>query len=195
VSNEKKDAKNSDEAHDLDERTNPVVELDDMDDSQTVVTEAPKVAELQQELDKARNNLLYLGAEFENYKRQAIKERSELSRFGAERFIRDLLEVVDNFERALAMEVNPSTVPAFREGVTLIHRELQSLLSRHGVNEVGQVGQPFDPNLHEAVTSEVTEQVPPGAVSKIFKRAYRLHDRLLRPAQVVVAKAPETKKS
>jgi molecular chaperone GrpE len=146
------------------------------------------------ELEKLKNDYLYLGAEFENYKKHAIKERSELIRYGSERFIRDLLEVVDNFERALNVELKPETAEKFREGVKMTHQELLALLHRHGVAEINPVGQPFDPSAHEALTSEETAEFAPGTIARVFKKAYRLYDKLLRPAQVVVAKAPSESK-
>lgn len=152
--------------------------------------ESLEIKKLKADLDKARNDFLYLGAEFDNYKKHAIKERSDLVRFGAERFVRDLLDVIDNFERALQMEMTPENQAKLREGVELIYRELQGLLTRHGVQEMNPVGQPFDPSTQEAITSEPTDTHPPGSVSRVFRKAYRLHDRLLRPAQVVVAQAP-----
>ena len=156
----------------------------------TPMMEPDPVDRIQADYNKLKNDFLYLGAEFENYKKQAIKERSELTRYGAERFVRDLLEIVDNFERAMATEMTAENKNTLREGVTLIHRQLQSLLQRHGVHEIDPVGQPFDPSAHEALTSEETTEYKPGLISRVFKKAYRLHDRLLRPAQVVVAKAP-----
>ena len=182
-----------------DSNTKNVVDSEDLPDTNveidpvskiTQLPEVDPVERLQSDYNKLKNDFLYLGAEFENYKRNAIKERSELSRYGAERFVRDLLEIVDNFERALATEVKSENKTTLREGVAMIHRELQTLLQRHGVQELNPVGQPFDPNAHEALTSEETDEYQPGLVSKVFKKAYRLHDRLLRPAQVVVAKAP-----
>lgn len=146
---------------------------------------------LQKDLDKAKSDLLYLGAEFENYKRNAIKDRSELLKFGAERLAKDLLEVVDNFERALAVE-NPS-IDVIKQGISLIHKEMMNLLLKHNIREVESQGVPFDPSTHEALTSEETDSVPEGHVSRVFKRAYKIHDRLIRPAQVVVAKAPSKK--
>jgi molecular chaperone GrpE len=148
-----------------------------------------------EELAKLKSDLLYLGAEFENYKKHAIRERSELIKYGSERFVRDLLEIVDNLERALEVDVKPENLTTFREGVAMTHRELQALLVRNGVTEINPVGQPFDPSNHEALTSEETDQVPAGSIARVFKKAYKMYDRLLRPAQVVVAKAPSEKKS
>lgn len=167
------------------------VELDI--DDETASSESPgsdDLSKLEAALAKLKNDYLYLGAEFDNYKKQAIKERSDLVRFGSERFIRDFLGVFDNFERALSTPTNAENESTLRTGVEMIQRELQSLLTRHGVVEINPVGQPFDPNTQEAISSEPTDAVPPGNVSRVFRKAYRLHDRLLRPAQVVVATTP-----
>lgn len=141
------------------------------------------------ELEQIKKDYLYLNADFDNYKKQAIKERSELLRFGAERFIREFLDIADNFERALASEVNSENLSTFVNGVQIIQREIQALLAKHGVREVDPLGQPFDPSSHEALTSETSDQYQPGMISRVFKKAYKYHDRLIRPAQVVVAKA------
>ena len=147
---------------------------------------------LRADLDKAKKDHLYLAADFENFRKNAIKERSEIMKFGSERIIRDLLSVVDNFELALENSENPEK---FREGVDLINQELKSMLLRFGVTEAPAEGLAFDPAMHEALSSEPSETVPPGHVARIFKKAYRLHDKLVRPAQVVVATAPANKPS
>jgi molecular chaperone GrpE len=154
-------------------------------------TGASEVQKLQEQADKFKNEYLYLRAEFENYKRNAIKERSETLRYGAERIARDLLEIVDNFERALATPVTGENFSTFRQGVELTGQELKNLLSRNNIIEVPTEGAAFDPSVHEALSSEPTNDVPPGHISKVFKKAYKLHDKLIRPAQVIVAKKPE----
>lgn len=143
------------------------------------------------ELEKAKKDYLYLFAEFDNYRKNAIKERSELLKFGAERFARDLLEVVDNFDRALAAPVSQETLDRFKNGVDMIAGELRALLEKHGVSEVPSEGQPFDPTKHEALSSEPSGEHAPGHITRVFKKAYTLHDKLLRPAQVVVATEPK----
>ena len=140
------------------------------------------------EVEKFKNEYLYLRAEFENYRRNSIKERSDLSKFGGERVIRDLLEVVDNFDRALEMKVSADNVETFSKGVQMTSVELKNLLTKHSVVEVPSEGVAFDPNIHEALSSEATDKVEPGFVFRVFKKAYKLHDKVLRPAQVVVAK-------
>lgn len=147
-------------------------------------------AELQQQVDKWKNDYLYLRAEFETYKRNAIKERSEISKYGSERLINDILTVADNFDRALSTKVTPETIEVYAQGVKMTAAELKSVLSRFGVNEIKCEGLPFDPNLHEALGAEESDTVAEGHILKVFRSAYKLHDRLVRPAQVIVAKAP-----
>lgn len=152
--------------------------------------EAPAVEALESaraEAEKFKNDFLYLRAEFENYKKQVAKERSDLRKYGAERLIVDLLGVLDIFELALSTEVTPENVANFRKGVEMTANELKNVLQRHGVTEVSE-NQKFDPAVHEALSSEETNEVPPGTILKVFKKPYKLHDRLIRPGQVIVAK-------
>ncbi|UXR65780.1 nucleotide exchange factor GrpE [Bdellovibrio bacteriovorus] len=152
---------------------------------------ASEIQKLQEQAEKFKNDFLYLRAEFENYKRNAIKERSEMTKYGGERLVRDLLEVVDNFERALNINVTAENFATFKQGVDMTAQELRSLLQRHNVTEVPAHGAPFDPAVHEALSAEVTDQMPPGHVVRVFKKPYKLHDKVIRPGQVVVAKKPE----
>ena len=139
---------------------------------------------------KWKNEFLYLKAEFENYKRNAMKERSDLLKFGAERVSRDILEVVDNFERALQTKLTTETLQTFRVGVEMTAKELKDVLTKHGIQEVPSEGQPFNPLYHEAISSEPTSAVPPGHIARVFKKPYKLHDKIIRMGQVVVASAP-----
>jgi molecular chaperone GrpE len=155
------------------------------------VDASTEIQKLQDQAEKYKNEFLYMRAEFENYKRNAIKERSELAKYGAERLIRDFLDVQDNFERALEMKVGPENFQAFLQGVQMTAKDLKSMLTKHGVQELKVEGQPFDPNSQEALSSESSTEVPAGNVLRVFKKAYKLHDKILRPAQVIVAKKPE----
>lgn len=146
-----------------------------------------KQQEKDKEAEKLKNDYLYLLAEFDNYRKNAIKERSELSKYGAERFLREFLAVYDNFERALATEVTAENVESFRQGICMIAGEIKALLQRFGVEEVKTEGQVFDPMVHEALGSEPRSDVEPGHVVRVLKKAYKMHDKLIRPAQVTVA--------
>lgn len=145
-----------------------------------------------EDAEKYKKDYLYLLAEFENYKKNAIKERSQLIKYGNERLMLELFEVIDNFDRAIEMEVGSDNLDSFKQGIQLIHGELVSSLSKFGVSMSNPVGQPFDPTEHEALSSEATGDMPAGHVFRVFKKAYHLHDKLIRPAQVVVAKEPES---
>lgn len=144
----------------------------------------------QEEAAKWKNDFLYLKAEFENYKRNAIKERSDLLKFGAERVSRDILDVVDNFERALQTKLTAETLQNFKVGVEMTAKELKEVLGKHGVTEVPSEGQAFNPAHHEAISSEPTTTVPAGHIARVFKKPYKLHDKVIRMGQVVVATAP-----
>lgn len=145
---------------------------------------------LSDELAKLKNEYLYLRAEFENYKKQAIKERSELIRYGGERLGREILDVLDNFERALETELSSENLESFRKGIQLTASELKNLLTRFGIQEIPSDGKAFDPEIHEALGGEETTQVEPGHIVRVFKKAYKMHDRLLRPGQVIIARPP-----
>lgn len=151
------------------------------------------IQELQQQVEKWKNDYLYLRAEFETYKRNAIKERAEITKYGSERLIADILTVADNFDRALATKLTPETIEVYSQGVKMIASELKSTLSRFGVNEIKCEGLPFDPSLHEALGTEESSTVAEGHILKVFRTAYKFHDRLIRPAQVIVARAPVQK--
>jgi molecular chaperone GrpE len=146
------------------------------------------LASLKAELDKVRKEFLYLYAEFENYKKNSIKERSDLRKYGAERLVADLLSVVDIFETALALDNTSENAAAFRKGIEMTAYELKQVLTRNGVEEQPALGLAFNPIVHEALSSEETGEFPEGHVSRVFKKPYKLHDRLVRPGQVVVAR-------
>ena len=155
-------------------------------------TEKPtKVQESINEVKNLRKDLLYLRAEFENYKRQAIKERSLLIKYGGQELAVALLEILDTFERALEMEINPETMASFEKGIRLTASELKTTLSRFGIQAIECTNQAFDPSIHEAIGSEETPHTTPGHITKVFKKPYKFHDKTIRTGQVIVAKQPK----
>ena len=150
-------------------------------------TGAPNETSLQDEVLKWKNEYLYLKAEFDNYKKQMIKERSDLLKYGAERILGSLLDVLDAFDKAIELDVNSDNLDSFLTGIKMTHEELKNALQKFGVTEIYPSGKPFDPSLHEALSSQPTNDVEPGHVVTVFRRGYKLHDRVIRPAQVVVA--------
>lgn len=158
---------------------------------------ADRVAALEAELAAARDELLQANdkllrerADGENLKRRAARERSDAVRFGTESLIRDILPIVDNLERAIQHARTGGDGNPLVEGVTLVLRNLLDVLARHGVTRVEAAGTQFDPTHHEAVAHIESPAHPPNAVIEEHQAGYRLHDRLLRPALVSVAKGP-----
>lgn len=145
---------------------------------------------------QARENydrLLRVTAEFENYKKRSQREMEDFRRFANESLIKEILPIVDNLERALSVEQTgtETAVESLKEGVRMTLDALTDTLKRFGVTAVESEGQPFDPNLHQAVSQEETDQYPDSTVSKELQKGYKLNDRLLRPSMVVVSKKPE----
>ncbi len=142
-----------------------------------------KMTELENQLKEEKNRYLYLYAEFDNFKKRAVKERSDLIKFGWESVARELLGVLDNLDLALG-HVPAGTDKNWLEGVRMVAQQFQAGLEKQGVTPIRT--QEFDPNLHEAVGQEDSDK-PAGSIVKEHTRGYLLHGRLLRPARVVVS--------
>ena len=142
------------------------------------------------EAAEARDRYVRTLAEFDNYRRRTGREREEWRRQAQEELLREVLPVLDNFDRALAAPPPPGADQAFRTGVELIHRNFLAALERLGVRPFGAVGEPFDPTRHEAVGRVERRDVEDQTVVSEALRGYLLQDRVLRPAQVVVAVHP-----
>jgi molecular chaperone GrpE len=182
------------------------------DARETVVPEAteerrgkgPSRAELMRELDKLEQALeearatsdenlrawQRAAADYSNYKRRTDDERDTVARFANALLIGKLLAVLDDFDRALD-HAPPDTDDSWVEGVRLVERKLRNVLESEGVTPIEAIGQPFDPNVHEAVVHEETADHPDNTVIDELQRGYRLHDRVLRPALVKVANNPK----
>lgn len=176
-----------------DEEDKNVVDLSGFDTGEDNSSEASpeEGGDLAAKLEKAEKDYMYLRADFDNFKKSAIKERSQLIKYGNERLLVDLLGVLDNFEHALSIDLSADNLDSFRDGIELIKVELFNSLARYGLEKVDSKGKAFDPNVHEALSSEPTSEIEPGHISQVFKDAYKLHDRIIRPAQVVVAEEPK----
>jgi molecular chaperone GrpE len=142
--------------------------------------------------DESWERLLRATADFENFKKRAARERQDAARFANESLVQKLIPVLDNFEMALsaAQSAQGASVESLQAGVTMILQQLKVALTDAGVEEVDAAGKAFDPNLHEAVSQAETTDVPEGNVVQQLRKGYKLRERLLRPATVVVAKKP-----
>lgn len=140
---------------------------------------------LRTESQKLKDQLLRSRAEFENFRKRAEREKSEYFRYALSEALRELISVLDNFERAISIEYGP--VEDFRQGVEMIHKQLSEMLTRNGLETLDPLGQPFDPTYHEAIARDENSDAEPNTVTEVLQKGYVLHDRLLRPALVKVA--------
>ena len=148
---------------------------------------APEIAQAIEERDQLRDRLLRTQAEFDNYRKRVERERREQADQAVVDLLQELLLVVDDFDRALT--VGGDEGGAYRKGVELIHGKLHDLLRKQGVTAMDVLGADFDPNVHMAVVHEESPEHREGEVIGELQKGYMLHDRLLRPAMVKVAKA------
>jgi len=160
-------------------------ETEDLDSLRTALEEEKAKAE------RYLSNWQRAEADFENYKKRADQDKSENAKFSNMSLILNLLPVLDDFERAFGALPQKLAGLTWIDGVMLVYRKLQSILEARGISEISSVGQPFDPAVHEAVTQAEGEE---GKVVDEIQKGYKLHDRVIRPALVVVGKGGEETK-
>ena len=154
-----------------------------------------QLTELKARAAKADENwerLLRTTADFDNFKKRAAREKQEAIKYANESLLQKLVLVLDNFDMALAaaQQTGPDNGQSLQAGVSMICQQLKNALTESGLEELNAIGQPFDPNFHEALSQQETSEVPEGQVVQQMRKGYKLRDRLLRPASVVVAKQP-----
>jgi molecular chaperone GrpE len=161
---------------------------------ETILT-AEQFAEIQAKAAKADetwDRYVRLNADFDNFRKRAARDREDGMRSSQERLLNKLLPVVDNFDMAMAATTSAqnTTVESLKAGVQMIQGQLKAVLSESGVEEIDAIGKPFDPNLHEALSQMESADAPEGTVLQQLRKGYKMRDRLLRPASVIVAKKP-----
>lgn len=162
-----------------------------------------RIEDLKTRAAKADENwerLLRTTADFENFKKRAAREKGESAQAASFQLLLKLLPVLDNFEMALAAAqtanaarpegtgADPGSLTSLQSGVLMIQQQLRSALAETGLEEINATGKPFDPNFHEAVSQRESADAPEGSVLQQLRKGYKLKDRLLRPATVIVAK-------
>ena len=166
----------------------------DIDDAPAAGTEPDPLDGLRREKDALQDRLLRTAAEFDNYRKRMDRERRELSEYVASDVLAELLPIIDNFERALNATTpaapDGGESDAFRKGIELIHKQMLDLLKKRGVTLIQSVGADFDPNFHQAVIHEDSNDHREGEVMQELQRGYLIGERLLRPAMVKVARRP-----
>jgi molecular chaperone GrpE len=150
-----------------------------------------ELGEKETSIQELKERLLYQQADFENFKKLKVKEKADLLRYGNETLVKELLPVIDNLERAIEHATNTEGSKTIVEGVELTLSGFLKALEKFGVARVEALQTTFDPNLHEAVLAEETNDAEPGTVVKEFQKGYVMDGRLLRPSMVSVAKKPE----
>jgi molecular chaperone GrpE len=185
-------------------RSRPEVENEKPDNAESAERPAPEepgalTAEQLEELkgragkaDEHWDRLLRTSADFDNFKKRAAREKQEAIRYANEGLIEKLVSVLDHFDKATAavQASAADSAQSLQAGVGMIHQQLKNILAEAGLEEVDATGQKFDPNWHEAVSQQESAEVPEGHVVQQLRKGYKLRDRLLRPATVVVARKP-----
>jgi molecular chaperone GrpE len=145
---------------------------------------------LQADLDRFRDLAMRSQADFENYKKRCAREKEDAIRYANTSLLERLVAIVDNFELGLEAARGEKEKSSIYSGMSLVLKQLNDFLAENGLQAIEAVGQKFDPNLHEAIAHEPSDEFPEGTVIRQTRRGYRLKDRLLRPASVVVSSGP-----
>ena len=157
--------------------------------AEEAAAETEEAAESEQSAEEAESErYMRLMAEFQNFKKRAAKEKSDIHAFANERIINDLLPVLDNFERALEAEDMSEELASYAKGMELIFGQLKAALEKAGLKEINALGEDFDPAYHNAVMTDETDEYEDGKISKVLQKGYTLNDRVIRPSMVAVNK-------
>jgi len=163
-------------------------------DAEPVVAVPPtpeqKIADLEAQIAQAKDSWIRTAADFENFKKRAARERTEAGQFANASLLQKLLPILDNFEMAQAavQDAQGDKLASLQTGIAMIQQQLKAVLAEAGLEEMDASGKPFDPAFHEAVSQQETDSAPEGQVVQQIRKGYKLRDRLLRPAAVIVAK-------
>ena len=153
----------------------------------------PSVEQLERERDEMRDRWMRAGAEIANVRARAKRDVDDTRQYAVQKFAADVVEAAENLRRGLASlppasEGEPDIVTKFRDGLQGVERSFVGILERNGIKSTDPTGQPFDANLHQAMSEAPSSEHPPGTVVQAYTQAWTLHGRLLKPAMVVVAK-------
>ena len=143
---------------------------------------------LQADLERFRDLALRSQADFENYKKRSAREKEEAVKYANRSLLEKLVSIIDNFELGLEAARGEGEKSPIFSGMSMVLKQLTDFLADNGLQPIDAVGQKFDPNLHEAIAHEASEEVPEGTVIRQTRRGYKLKDRLLRPSSVVVSR-------
>ena len=183
------------------ERTTPTPDADAPETPTAEHTGDSDVRQLQdrlqaaeEERDKFKDLYQRARADFDNYQKRSQRDQAQERKFAHGNLALDLLPVIDNFDRATAAAQQAGEKGPLVQGVAMVQAQLLDLLRRDGITPIDALGQPFDPNLHQAVMQQPSAEQPPGTVLEVLEKGFLIHDRVLRPARVVVSAAPASEK-
>ncbi len=169
--------------------------MEEIKDSQEEMSNEEEMALMQSELDEAKaqsqiaiDKMMRLAAEFDNYKKRSAKEYENIRKYAAESIIKELIPIVDNFERAIESADESKDIDSLLKGINLILNQMLNLLEKEGVTRIKAVGEVFDPNVHEAVLHIASDEYPENVVVNEFQKGYILNGRVIKPAMVAVSK-------
>lgn len=148
-----------------------------------------EIDKLQQEYDKLNQQYIRLAADFDNYRKRQAQERENLLKFGTENALKNMLEVLDNFERGQKALAEVDDCEKVKESFNLVHKQVFDTLTKLGLEEIKAVGEEFDPNFHDAVMQTPTSEHPENTVINELQKGYKMGDKVLRPTLVNVAAA------
>jgi len=160
----------------------------DIQDVQIPGQEYEELTKKAEERDEFEKKWMHVHAEYENTRKRLEKEKWDHVKFANEDIVSQLFPIVDNFDMALDAMETAEDKDAVMEGIKLVQKEFHRIMNENGVEEIETVGKQFDPNIHEAVSAEETDEYPDGEILQEVRSGYKLNGRLLRPAQVIVAK-------
>ena len=162
--------------------------------SETAVQEeqALSAENLAAEVEKYKDAALRARADLDNYRKRVAREKEDAIRYANNSLLESLLPILDNFELGLEAAKNTPDATGIVQGLQMVRKQLEDFLREHGVESVNAEGNPFDPNLHDAVSHEPNSDVTEGTVIRQLRKGFKLKDRLIRPASVIVSKGPPT---
>jgi molecular chaperone GrpE len=165
-------------------------EIEDLEDLEEQPDDelCEELLDIKAELKESHDKLMRAHAEMENARRRTAKDLENAHKYALEKFVKDLLPVLDNFDLALREAQKAKVDVAMIKGIELTQQNLLKVLENHGVKSINPLNQPFDPQLHEAMSAVQNPDVKPNTIIDVFQKGYELNGRLVRPARVVVAK-------
>lgn len=150
-----------------------------------------KLEKVHKDFDVLKNQSLRTRADFDNYRKRVVREQEQTRKFANEELIKELLVIVDNYERALQASAQAEDFDGFRQGIEMTHKQLVNILVNRGLKKIEAVGSKFDPNYHDAVIVEQRDDMEDHTVIEVLSDGYILNDRVVRPASVKVSKKPQ----